>query len=240
MALTKDVKEATVIAVEPVSDNEAMLSSSIPTITIMKAFLRDIEKIHNVISRISDPIQLYVVLLYMEKEYAYIHAHNYAELIHLIHPVVYQNDLKEPFTDTNTCVMERLRCPTCKLRLKPKQAFEVHIQNISSRCRSCKEEISLEAMSIATFVEDYRNGRYEKMRNCDVKFSYSSQHNTWNKFLKYLNEILNDEASRVEKSRNNRQLLLNEWQSSLTKMIKIARNNLSKVSIDLIPGTFLC
>jgi hypothetical protein len=238
MSISKDVKEPEVLGAEMVDDYALVLGSSMPTITIILAFLRDMGKIYDASLRITEPVELYVAFLYMEKEYVDRNAHNYAEVIHLLHPGVYQNDMKLPFNEPNACMMERLRCPICSSRLKPKQAYEVHILNLSSRCRTCKEELTLESMSIATFIHDYNKGRYEKLPNCQVKFAYTPQYNTWSKFMKYLNETLRVEVIKSEPSRQARQALSNQWRNALMKMFQIARNNLSKFSIDLVPGKY--
>lgn len=223
-------------ALDVADDYAQVLSSSMPTQAIIQGHLKDMMRVFDSTKRITDPIELYVMFLYMEKEYADRNAHNYAETVHLLNSQLYQNDLKNPYIAPNMSMMERLRCPSCSTRLKPKQAYEVHLLNQSAKCRNCSSTITFEAMCIATFCKDYRRGRYEKLRKCRVKFQYNEQYCTWRKFTEYLNTVLRNEVVRMEKTKESRKEISDEWRESLYKMLSLARNNISKFSFDLVPG----
>jgi len=194
-------------------------------------------KIHDAVKLLeSSPLKLYVAFLYMEKEYSDRGVHTYAETIHFMNPVAYQNDQKQPFITENGSILDRLRCPSCSVRLKPRQAFEVHMLHISCPCKYCPCIITFEGLCIATFIKDYKKGRYEKLKKCKAKFRYGNEHNTWKKFVLYVNQVLKYEVKRIEKDKDKRNELCNEWALALQKIIKLAQFNISKFSIDLVQG----
>ena len=221
---------------EMVEDFEKKLGPAMPTTSMVSNHLNDMLRIYESTKRISDPLELYVMFLYMEKEYADRGAHNFAETVHLLHPQAYQNYQKNPCVLSNMSMMERLRCPSCSTRLKPKQAYDVHLMNVKVKCRNCSSIISYEAMCIATFCKDYRRGRYGKLRKCRVKFSYNEQYATWKTFTDYLNNVLRSEVLKVEKTKESRRELSDDWRDSLLKILVQARTNISKFYTDLIPG----
>lgn len=220
-----------------VDDYALVLGSSMPTSTQILVYIRDMLKIHDACKVLEDnPLKLYVAFLYMEKDYADRNVHNYAETIHFMNPLMYQNDQKQPYITENGSILDRLRCPSCSIRLKPKQAYEVHMLRQSVPCKNCPCIITFESMCIATFVKDYKRGRYERLRKCKARFHYGNENNTWRKFIAYVNEVLKHEIKRVEKDNAARQELCKEWADSLKKIIKLAQFNISKFSIDLVPG----